>query len=282
MSQSANPLKQFFRQPAIYVKLPSGGRYWSTDSLDLPNNGELPVFPMTAIDEITYRTPDALFNGQATVNVIQSCIPNIKNAWAMPSIDLNSILTSIRIASYGHELEVGSTCPKCTHQENYTVDLRQVLDGVQPGDFDTTVTQGDLEISFQPMIYQSQTETNIAQFEQQKSIQVIQSAPDLTDQQKIERLNQALQTITELTIKALKWSIASIRTPNALVTEPEFIEEFLTNCDRKLFLRIRDHIIGLREQGDIKPLTIECSSCGNQYSQTLALDQTNFLEAASW
>jgi hypothetical protein len=281
MSQSANPLKQFFRQPAIYVKLPSGGRYWSTDSLDLPNNGELPVFPMTAIDEITYRTPDALFNGQATVNVIQSCIPNIKNAWAMPSIDLNSILTSIRIASYGHELEVGSTCPKCTHQENYTVDLRQVLDGVQPGDFDTTVTQGDLEISFQPMIYQSQTETNIAQFEQQKSIQVIQSAPDLTDQQKIERLNQALQTITELTIKALKWSIASIRTPNALVTEPEFIEEFLTNCDRKLFLRIRDHIIGLREQGDIKPLTIECSSCGNQYSQTLALDQTNFLEAAS-
>lgn len=281
MSQSANPLKQFFRQPAIYVKLPSGGRYWSNDSLDLPNNGELPVFPMTAIDEITYRTPDALFNGQATVNVIQSCIPNIKNAWAMPSIDLNSILTSIRIASYGHELEVGSTCPKCTHQENYTVDLRQVLDGVQPGDFDTTVTQGDLEISFQPMIYQSQTETNIAQFEQQKSIQVIQSAPDLTDQQKIERLNLALQTITELTIKALKWSIASIRTPNALVTEPEFIEEFLTNCDRKLFLRIRDHIIGLREQGDIKPLTIECSSCGNQYSQTLALDQTNFLEAAS-
>ncbi len=34
---------------------------------------------------------------------------------------------------------------------------------------------------------------------------------ELTDQEKIEKLNEALQNITELTIRALKWSIASIR-----------------------------------------------------------------------
>jgi len=281
MTQNSNPLRQFFRQPAIYLRLPSGGRFWAPGSLELPQNMEIPVFPMTAIDEITYRTPDALFNGQATVNVIQSCIPNIKNAWAAPSIDLYSILTSIRIASYGHDLEVASKCPKCTHEENYTVDMREILDSIIPADFDAAVQQGDLEITFQPMTYQSQTDTNLVQFEQQKTIQVIQNSPDLTDQEKIEKLNEALQNITELTIRALKWSIASIRTPNALVTEPEFIEEFLTNCDRKLFLRIRDHIIALREQGEVKPLTIECSSCGTRYEQTLTLDQANFFEAAS-
>jgi len=281
MTQNSNPLRQFFRQPAIYLRLPSGGRFWAPGSLELPQNGEMPVFPMTAIDEITYRTPDALFNGQATVNVIQSCIPSIKNAWAIPSSDLYSVLTSIRIASYGHELEVPSKCPKCSHEENYTVDLREILDSIIPADFDAAVEQGDLEITFQPMTYQSQTDTNLVQFEQQKTIQVIQNSPDLTDQEKIEKLNDALQNITELTIRALKWSIASIRTPNALVTEPEFIEEFLTNCDRKLFLRIRDHIIALREQGEVKPLTIECASCGNRYEQTLSLDQANFSEAAS-
>ena len=75
MSQSVNPLKQFFRQPAIYMRLPSQGEYWPEGSIALPENKELPVYPMTAIDEITYRTPDALFNGQAVVNVIKSCVP---------------------------------------------------------------------------------------------------------------------------------------------------------------------------------------------------------------
>jgi hypothetical protein len=72
---------------------------------------ELPVFPMTAIDEITYRTPDALFNGQAVVNVIQSCIPDIRDAWKTPGADLNAILVAIRIASYGHDMDMTVKCP---------------------------------------------------------------------------------------------------------------------------------------------------------------------------
>ena len=71
---SNNPLTQYFRQPAIYVKLPSNGNFYPESSIDLAVNGEYPVLPMTAIDEITYRTPDALFNGQAVVSVIQSCL----------------------------------------------------------------------------------------------------------------------------------------------------------------------------------------------------------------
>ena len=62
---SNNPLTQYFRQPAIYVKLPSNGQHYPEAALNMPANNELPVYPMTAIDEITYRTPDALFNGNA-------------------------------------------------------------------------------------------------------------------------------------------------------------------------------------------------------------------------
>ena len=94
MTQTANPLKQFFRQPSIYLRLPSLGQYWDQSAIDMPPNKELPVYPMTAIDEITYRTPDALFNGQAVINVIQSCIPAIRDAWSTPGSDLNSILVA--------------------------------------------------------------------------------------------------------------------------------------------------------------------------------------------
>jgi hypothetical protein len=103
---SINPLTQYFRQPAIYVKLPSNGEHYTPGALTMPANRELPVYPMTAIDEITYRTPDALFNGNAVTNVIKSCIPNIVDPWAIPAMDVDTILVAIRIASYGHIMEV--------------------------------------------------------------------------------------------------------------------------------------------------------------------------------
>ena len=49
---NTNPLKQYFRRPAIYIKLPSEGKYYPEGTIDLPDNKELPVYPMTAIDEI--------------------------------------------------------------------------------------------------------------------------------------------------------------------------------------------------------------------------------------
>jgi hypothetical protein len=187
---------------------------------------------------------------------------------------------AIRIASYGHELELSTKCPSCETESEYGVDLRSVLDGVKPPEFNKPAMYGDLEINFRPMDYKTQNETNQAQFEQQQQIQAIQYS-DMNDDDKIIALNASLKKITELTIDALKWSIASIRTPNALVTEPEYIHEFLTNCDSKIYGQIRDRIIGLRQDSEIKPLHIQCSNCQHEYKQDLSLDQTSFFAPAS-
>jgi hypothetical protein len=280
MIQSANPLRQFFRQPAIYMRLPSEGEHWPPDVLIMPENQELPVYPMTAIDEITYRTPDALFNGEAVTNVIKSCMPNIKDPWQMPTVDLNAILVAIRIASYGHDMELVTECPKCQAAGEYTLDLRTVLDQLKSSDYHQPIEHGDLVINFRPLSYKAQNSNNQTQFEQQKNIQTIQDS-DVADTEKIAKLNQALARITDLTIDALKWSIASIRTPHEVVTDSEFIQEFLRNCDRKLFIKIREHIVALRADSELKPLHIKCGSCDHEYDQTLSLDQTSFFEGAS-
>jgi bacterioferritin-associated ferredoxin len=280
MTQFSNPLKQYFRQPAIYMRLPTGGKYWPSGTIDMPQNGEIPVYPMTAIDEITYRTPDALFNGQAVVSVIQSCIPSVKNAWAAPSADVNSMLVAIRLASYGHELEISSTCPACQTVEDYAVDLRNVLDQLKLPDFETTLQYGDLEIAFTPVSYEQQNRSNQSQFDEQ---QMIRSATDsdMPEDEKLKRLNDAMRRITELTIEAIKWSIAGIRTPSAIVSEPEYIQEFLLNSDRKLFSLIRDRVIDLRKISELKPLDIKCGNCSHEYHQTITLDMTSFFGAAS-
>ena len=280
MTQSANPLKAFFRQPAIYLKLPSDGAYWPEDAIEFPANRELPVYPMTAVDEITYRTPDALFSGQSVVNVIQSCVPAVKNAWQTPFIDVNSILIGIRIASYGHNMEVSTQCTNCENEDDFELDLRQVLDQMQLPDYQQQVSIGDLEIVFRPMTYQEQNASNMQQFEQQRMIRMIPGA-DIPEEEKIQRMAEVMRSITALTVKAITMSIAMIRTPGAIVTDSEHIEEFLNNCDRTAFATIRDHAISLRQNSELKPVQLKCTACGTDYEQQLTLDMANFFAPAS-
>ena len=80
-AQTKNPLANYMRQPKIYIRLPSQGKYWPDNSIIIPETGEFPVYSMTAKDELSFKTPDALMNGQAMVDVIHSCMPTIKNAF---------------------------------------------------------------------------------------------------------------------------------------------------------------------------------------------------------
>ena len=280
MTQSVNPLRAFFRQPVIYMRLPSDGEFWPEGSLDMPVNHELPVLPMTAMDEITYRTPDALFNGAAMVTVVQSCVPNIRDAWQMPQCDLNTVLAAIRIASYGKNMPINTECPECKTENEYDLDLQDAMGRLENADYSQTVTKGDLEIYFRPMSYQDQTEINLLQFEQQRVIAMLPNS-ELSEEEKTRRLNDAIKNITEITVKAMGRSIQSIRTPQALVTEPEFIRDFLLNCDRNLFTAIRDKIVLLRSNDDFKPIKLKCPECNKEYEQKFTLDTASFFETAS-
>lgn len=275
-----NPLRQYFRRPAIYLRLPSGGDFWPPGSLDMPSNGEIPVFPMTAIDEITYRTPDALFSGQAVVDVVQSCLPNIKNAWFMPVIDVNAILVAIRIASYGNELPIATTCPQCSSTSDYQLNLNGVLDQMRKPDYKETVQTGDLVVHFCSMDYETQNQSNMEQFENQRMIRVIPDS-DLAEEEKVKQMNAVMKRITELTVNALAASIREIRTQDTTVTDKKFIRDFLINCDRTVFSAIRDHAIALREQTELRPVPVTCVHCNHEYEQPLNLDLANFFVTAS-
>ena len=275
-----NPLSQYFRQPAIYIKLPSQGKYYPAGSIDMPENGELPVLPMTAIDEITYRTPDALFSGQAVIDVIQSCIPGIKNAWHVPSIDIDTILVAIRIASYGHEMEFGTTCPACNNVDDYAVDLRTVMGQIKAPDYTQPIKQGDIEIYFKPMTYKNLSDNNKIQFDEQRIFQAIPVDGDV-DANRLTAMADALKKMTEMTVTALSQSVLTIKTPTALVSEPEYISEFMRNCDSALFNRIQNFVVDNKSQAEMKPVKIKCGGCANEYDQKITLDMTSFFERAS-
>lgn len=280
MTQTDNPLRKYFRQPVIHLRLPSGGKFYPPGSLDLPPNGEIPILPMTAVDEVTSRTPDALFNGSAVVNVISSCVPNIKDCWTIPAVDFNALLAAVRIASYGHEMEIGSTCPACGQIHEYTIDVRQALDQLRMPDYDTPAQLGDLSVYFTPMTYRQLNEVSQVQFGDQKLMQVINSS-ETTEEEKMVKLGEAFKRITYLTIRSIAQSIGAIKSANLMVTDYEQIEEFLINAPKDVFNKIRDHAVKLREATDLNPVDITCDNCQNQYKQEFTLDMSNFFETAS-
>jgi len=280
MNPNSNPLSQFFRQPAIYIRLPSQGKGWPAGSLDLGANSELPVYPMTAMDEITYRTPDALFNGEAVTSVIQSCIPNIRDAWSIPACDLDTILVSIRIASYGNSMDIDTTCPACQSESQYGLDLRTVIDKIRSDDYAKPLVVGDLTIYFRPLNYREITANSVLQFEQQKTVQILSDA-NTPDENKVQQINRMMRSMMEATVTVLSQSIREIRTPTAVVQEPDQILEFMQKCDRAVFTQIKDRVIQMREVSEIRPLKMRCQSCQHEYEQAFTLDNARFFVSDS-
>jgi len=280
MNQTANPLRKYFRQPVIFLRLPSGGKFYPPGTIQMPENGELPIYPMTAVDEIATRTPDALFNGSTIMEIIRSCVPNILDPWAVHSGDLNALLAAVRLASYGSEMEISTSCPACNHVHQISIDLRIVLDQQQMPNYDQPLVAGDLTIHCSPMTYRQINEVGKVQYEDQKIINMINQV-DLSEEEKMAKLGEAFKRITALTIRSIAGSIGAIRTVDAMVTDQNQIHEFLVNSPKIVFDSIKEHIIKLRTASEIKPIKMTCEECSHEYDQTFTLDVTNFFVTAS-
>jgi hypothetical protein len=272
-----NPLKQYFRRPAVYIKLPSGGIGYPPGSLDMSESGELPVYPTTAIDEITTRTPDALFNGTAIVELIRSCIPNIKDPWAVPNTDLDAILVAIKTASSSSgEMDVDSTCPECSDTSTFKVNLSAILTSIGSPDYSTVMEVGELKIKLKSISFKDVNKASMEQFEFQRTISQLDSIQN-EEERNIITAN-ALTRITDLTMELICHSIEYIETPSMKVDQREFILDFLRHCDRNLYISIRDRSAEFRQVSEIKPMKMTCGSCNHAYEQTITLNPTDFFE----
>lgn len=277
-----NPLGKYFRTPAIQLRLPSNGQYWPVGSLDLPETGEVPVYPMTARDEMVFNNPDALMNGQAVVDVIQSCIPSIRDAWKMPGIDLDAVLVGIRIASYGENMDFEINCPKCEAQNEFGVDLRPILDTVKNNNlYNEEFAYQGLTFKFKPQTYKTINLVNIETFESSRLFSVVNNS-ELPDDEKLERVNEIFKKMTEYTVRILSGAIEQIITPDGtVVNKPEHIDEYLKNVDRKAFKWIQDQIQRIGDESKLKDLDIECPDCNHKFTTPMTFDSANFFESGS-
>lgn len=270
---SQNPLQKYFRQPKVYISLPSKGLYYPPGVLEGDYNN-VPIFAMTGMDEIIMKTPDALFNGEATVKVIESCCPYIKDASQMPSIDVDSVLIAIKIATYGSTLTIERTCENCGTSNNYDFDLSHFLDLLKNNTFTAEVKiNDDITIKVRPVEYKILTELSIENFKLQKQLY---QAIDLPEEESRTVIAELYKNLAELEFKLFSESIESVQAGSDVVTDRENIKEWLRNSDRDLTNAIKKTLETNKTKWEIPAQKVLCTECGTETEVNIALDQSNF------
>lgn len=278
--KSQNPLSAYFRQPKLFITLPSGGKYYAEGALDISANDEYAVYSMTAKDELIFKTPDALLNGQATVELIRSCIPAIKDPWKMPSLDLDACLIAIRVATYGDTMDFNSTCPSCSAENTFEMNLVGYLDKTRTFDYNDVIELPPLTIKIRPYNYREVTQASLKAMETQKIFQVINDE-NISEEEKIDQFGQSFMKLTELTVDVIGDCIAAIITPEGEVTDRTQIKEFIDNAPKEVFNAINDRITELKETIEMKVQDVACTECGTEYQINLTIDQSNFFAVGS-
>ena len=278
--KKANPLANYFRQPKMYMRLPSHGQFYPEGALDASEIDEYPVYAMTAKDELMFKTPDALLSGQSTVEVIKSCIPAIQDPWNMPSLDIDAALIAIRVATYGENMGVEANCPHCGVENDYDIDLVHWLDRINGWQFSPEIDLAPLTIIVRPYTYRELSQTSLKTLEHQRIFNVINSE-ELSDEQKIEKFGNSFVKLTSLTVDIIAGCVAKIITPDGEVTDLDHIKEFISNSPKDVFDKISNHVNEMKKNIELPVQHVACSSCKKEFDMPVTMDQSNFFGVGS-
>ena len=191
---NSNPLKQFYRVEKSAVKLPSRGKFYGNGVIDLNDDGEVAVYPMTAADEMQLRNPDALLTGAAITEVLKSCVPALKEPRKLLSCDIDALMIGVRHASYGDDATMTTKCPKCgTLDEEYEV----VLHG------------GDVTVFVKPGTFASMMKRQRSAFEGAQ-VQKILLDPDMSEERRLKAFAQTFKKLSKVTFELIVDSVHKI------------------------------------------------------------------------
>lgn len=274
MENYNSPLQKYKRQPKLYIDLPSKGIWYPKQILEKAE--ELEVYSMTANDEIGLKTPDALYSGIAVKSLIESCIPNIKDAWYVPIIDLDYILAAIRLASYGPAIELTNTCSKCENKDTYSLEIQRMLDHLASAAPQYEAKISDFTFKLRPLTYKEVTDFQQSVFQIRRTMQ--QGLARMEEgEEKNKKINELYDQLKEKTLTTIAASVIEIITPEGeSETNPQFISDFIINGDKEYYNGLQKLNDENQRKLRLPDTEVECSGCGNKTKINPDLDYSNF------
>lgn len=271
-----NPLVAAYRKPAVYISLPSEGKYYKTPP-KLSVDNELAIFPMTARDELVTKTPDALFNGEATVSMINSCCPDIDEPNEMPVNDLMAVLIGIRIASFGSDLDIDAQCPSCEFMNQLSVNSNNILASISPNETpEVTQLENGFRVKCKPYTLRDRTTLQVQQIKQRKLIESLSDA-NLSDEEREAKFGKTFVELADITVGLIANCIDSVMIPESeTIDDIGQILEWLKSITKKDYDKIKSTVEGLSGSGLESSFNANCQQCGHQWQTDVDLDMANF------
>ncbi len=277
MNTKSNPLSKYFRKPTIYVQIPTGGRF--NPEIDKTILDEIPIMPMTAIDEISMQNPDELLNGEALVNLITSCVPTIPEPRNLCNIDADLLFLAIKYATYGKTVTHLHTCTECKEQAEYNIDINNVLDKFPEIHEVDPVEHEDLKIFITPPRMESMTRLALIDVEQQRILQSVQKVAE-SEINEIELAKQfaiSFRKVSKQNIDLLINSIDRVETPDEVITDEDAIIEFMNNVPATVIATINERVLLVsKKPKDLTTFEFVCEACEHKDKVNFELNPVNF------
>jgi len=265
-------LTKFYRQPKVFIGLPSGGKFYADNFID-GDIGNLPVFGMNAMDEIMFKNPDALFTGEAVVSVIKSCIPAIRDPWKLSQIDMDTVLIGIRIATYGEALGLTFVCQKCGSTQEIDFNLLSALDYYSKLTYTSNVFVDPLTFNLRPLTYKEGTDLQIEAYRLQKSINQHTNDDDIS---KFKHLEEFYKLFGKLQANNIQNQIESITVDEDIISNQAEIVEFINNSESHFYAKVKESIDQEKERWKIPEQAVTCVECSHEQTTNIGLDNSTF------
>lgn len=283
-SINSNPLTQFYRIEKIYVSLPSGGNFYSPGVVALNDDGEVGIKAMTAADEVLFRNPDALLNGEAIRKVIVSCVPQVNKPELLLTNDIDTLITAIRHASYGDKLEVVAECPKCKHENKFSLSIENTLSTAEKleENYPVNLSMG-LTAYVRPYTFTESSKAIRKSFEQKNIVSNLED-PNFTEEQKMKILGSSIDSVSKLSFELVANSVqkiyGNVNDAEIDVTDRKHINEFISNVGREDAKKIQDTIEKINIIGIKKEFAAKCTECENEWEVPIDFNPATFFTAS--
>ena len=274
---ATNPLQKYFRQPKIYVNLPTKGMFNEPGTL-VGDPENMPIYGMTGMDEILMKTPDALLKGESTVKVIESCCPSIKNGWDVNILDLDLILSAIRIATHGNTMTISHSCNECKETSDFEIELGNIITHFNQCAYDGKIVLKDLIIRLRPLSYKKWTEFQMVSFNIQRQMTQIIRMEESDEQTKLA--NALYEQMANLQRETLLSQIEAVEVPEGVVDQRTYIQEWIETTEQAIYDAIKNQIEKNRLAWEIPKMKVTCPDCSAENEVGIDMDQSSFFASA--
>lgn len=292
-------LKKYYRKPKLYIELPSEMNFYPEDFIskdDISSNNEVGILPMTTMNDLMLKNPEALINGSAIENLIKdsTTLSNV-DVKKMIKSDVDVMLVAIKIASQGENQETELTCPKCEHEQTYTRNLKSVLNEVKHHEKEYILKHENLDgltLYLKPSTFQDALTLDSHAFDEQKKISQIKknlntmlSEKEIEEEDEVRFLSSIHEIFKDLTISTMDVyanCIYKIVTEDGnIVTDHDEIYEWLKQIDNTSFEAIRDKLSEINSRGVKSEELVKCVECDYEWNQPFDTNPTDFFVTGS-